>query len=77
MKGKGKGYELPQGPAWAPPYPSKGKGKGNKWTWGPAKGSYGKGGKGVYGFEDEWSEGFSGYQFGQADTPLWYTDLAE
>ena len=34
MKGKGKGYELSQGPAWAPPYPSKGKGKGNKGTWG-------------------------------------------
>ena len=76
MKGKGKGYELSQGPGWVPPYPSKGKGKGNKGAWGPGKGSYGKGGKGVYGFEDEWSEGVSGCQFGQSDTPLWYTDLA-
>ena len=76
MKGKGKGYDLAQGPGWPPSVPNKGKGKGNKGMWGPAKGSYGKGGKGIYGFEDDWTEGGSGYQFGHGDTPLWYTDLA-
>ena len=44
--------------------PYKGKGKGNKGAWSPGKGAWGKGGKGAYGLEDDWSEGFSGYTYG-------------
>jgi hypothetical protein len=41
-----------------------GKGRGIKGSWTPGKGAWGKGGKGIYGFEDDWSEGYGGYAFG-------------
>ncbi len=60
MKGQGS----PQAPGWGNPRPSKGKGKGNKGSWNLGKGAWGKGGKGAYGLEDDWSEGYSGYAYG-------------
>ena len=64
MKGKGKGQGFQQTPVWGNPNPFKGKGKGNKGAWSPGKGAWGKGGKGAYGLDDDWSEGFSGYSYG-------------
>ncbi len=52
------------------PSPYKGKGKGNKGSWNPGKGAWGKGGKGAYGLEDDWSEGYSGYAYGFEDVTL-------
>ena len=45
MKGMGKGYDSSLGSGWGFPNQNNGKGMGYKGTWGPAKGSYGKGGK--------------------------------
>ena len=74
MKAKGKGNGFPQGfpqpPGWETPNPSKEKGKGNKGSWSSGKGAWGKGGKGAYGLEDDWSEGYSGYAYGYEDTTL-------
>ena len=70
MKGKGKGKSFPPLPGWEMPSPYKGKGKGNKGSWNPGKGAWGKGGKGAYGLEDDWSEGYSGYAYGHEDMPL-------
>ena len=49
----------------------KGKGKGKKGAW---PGAWGKGGKGAYSCEDDWSQGYSGYSF---DTPLFLNSLAQ
>ena len=69
MKGKGKGQGQAQSPGWGNPNNPKGKGKGQtsfqKGAWTPIKGGWGKGGKGAYGLEDDWSEGYSGYAFPQ------------
>ena len=70
MKGKGKGQGFPQTPGWGNPNPLKGKGKGNKGSWNPGKGAWGKGGKGAYSLEDDWSEGYSGYAYGYEDITL-------
>ena len=70
MKGKGKGQGQQQGPGWASPNPGKGKGKGPKGSWNPSKGAWGKGRKGAYGLDDDWSKGYSGYNFGYEDTAL-------
>ena len=39
------------------------------------------GARGAYSFEDDWSAGFNGYNFGpnfgHEDTPLWYHALAQ
>ena len=68
-KGKGKSNQ-----SWGSP-DSKGKGKGawpsQKGSWNPGKGSWGKGGKGAYGLEDDWSG--QGYrQHGQEDTFIFW-----
>ena len=63
MKGKGKGQSTQQGPAWGNPNPGKGKPKGNKGYWSPGKGFGGKGEKGAYHFMDDYSQGWSGYNF--------------
>ena len=70
MKGMGKGQGQQQGPGWGSPNPCKGKGKGPKGSWNPGKGAWGKGGKGAYGLEDDWSEGYCGYNFSYEDTAL-------
>ena len=70
MKGKGKGKSFPQLPGWETLSPYKGKGKGNKGSWNPGKGAWGKGGKGAYGLEDDWSEGYSGYAYGFEEITL-------
>lgn len=51
--------------------PDKGKGKGKKGSW---KGAWGKGGKGAYSVEDDWSVGYSSYSF---DTPLFLNTQAQ
>ena len=38
--------------------------------WNPGKGAWGKVAKGTYGLEDDWSEGYSGYNSGYEDTAL-------
>ena len=70
MKGKGKGKCVPQPPGWEMPSPYKAKGKGNLGSRNPGKGAWGKGGKGAYGLEDDWSEGYSGYAYGFEDVTL-------
>ena len=43
--------------------------------WGGGKGTWGKGGKGSYAMEDEWSYGLSGYSY--EDVPLFLNSLTQ
>ena len=73
MKGKGKGATGDSG--WGFPNPGKGKAKGTKCSWNPGKGAWGKGAEGAYSVEDDWSAGYSGYNF--EDIPLFLNSLAQ
>ena len=47
-----------------------GRAKETMGSWNPGKGAWGKGGKGAYGLEHDWSVGCSGYAYGFEDVTL-------